>query len=111
MKQRAIVLVPFPFSDQRGFKIRPALVVSNDEFNKSSEDLIVCSLTTNRKNSRYLLPINEDNLEDGILYEPTCIKVENIFKVQKSAVINTIALINKTTFLKVNSLLSDLFKV
>ena len=32
IEQRDIVLLPFPFSDQSGFKVRPALVASNNTF-------------------------------------------------------------------------------
>lgn len=111
MRQRSIVLVPFSFSDQLGSKIRPALVVSNDEFNKSSEDIVICGLTTNLKSSKYSLKIELENLEEGILYEPSCVKVEHIVKIKKSLVIDTIALINKATFSKVNLLLTDLFRI
>jgi len=30
MKQRDILLVPFPFSGQSGIKVRPVVIVSND---------------------------------------------------------------------------------
>lgn len=111
MKQRSIVLVPFPYSDQLGVKIRPALVISNDEFNNSSEDLIVCAVTTNLKLSKYSLILDEKDFEQGILYQISAIKTETLFKVKKSLIIETIALINKATFSKVNLLLTDLFKV
>ncbi|MBI4152066.1 type II toxin-antitoxin system PemK/MazF family toxin [Candidatus Woesearchaeota archaeon] len=45
--QREIVLLPFPYSDLSGKKIRPVIVVSNDKFNSSSKDLIVCAITLN----------------------------------------------------------------
>ncbi|MBI2110159.1 type II toxin-antitoxin system PemK/MazF family toxin [Candidatus Woesearchaeota archaeon] len=40
IEQRDIVLIPFPFSDQTSKKVRPALVISNNLFNRS-QDLIV----------------------------------------------------------------------
>ncbi len=40
-----VVLVPFPFRDQRATKVRPALVVSGTAYN-SGGDLIVAAITT-----------------------------------------------------------------
>ncbi len=110
MKQRDIILVPFPFSDQSGQKVRPALIVSNDSFNKASNDLLVCAITTNLKPSKYSVLIGKKDIEDGILYEVSSIKVENIFKIQKSLVIKTIATIKDVTFSKVIEILFELFK-
>jgi len=42
-----LILVPFPFSDQSGRKVRPVIVISNNNFNKHSEDLIVVGVTSN----------------------------------------------------------------
>ncbi len=109
MKQRDIVLVPFPFADQSGKKIRPALIVSNDKFNQSSDDVIVCAVTSVVKPSRYSILINKEDIEDGFLYESCSIKVENIFKIKKSLVIKSIARINKSLLLKVVDILHILF--
>ena len=42
-KRGAIVLLPFPFSDQSSVKIRPAVVVSPDY---PSDDLLVVAVTS-----------------------------------------------------------------
>ncbi len=41
-KQREIVLVPFPYSDLSAVKRRPVLVISNDDYNISYPDILVC---------------------------------------------------------------------
>ncbi len=53
MKQKTIVLVPFPFSDQTGSKVRPALILSNNSFNKMSQDVLACAITSNITHSKY----------------------------------------------------------
>ncbi len=110
MKQRAIILVPFPFSDQSGQKIRPALVISNDTFNKTSQDLIVCSITSTFKPAQYSLIINQDDLEQGTLPSQSAIKVENIFKIEKSLIIKTIGTLQSSAFLKVIQLVHTLLQ-
>lgn len=42
-----IVLVPFPFTDLSGGKPRPALVMSDDAYNRASRDLILMQITGN----------------------------------------------------------------
>lgn len=44
-----IVLVPFPFTDQRGSKKRPAVVVSSAAYNTSRLDLILMAITSQIK--------------------------------------------------------------
>jgi mRNA interferase MazF len=42
-----VVLVPFPFTDLSGVKNRPALVVSAEEYNDTTGDLILAQITGN----------------------------------------------------------------
>lgn len=108
MKQRDIVLVPFPFADQSGQKVRPALIVSNDKFNQLSDDVIVCAITSTIKPSKYSIIINKNDLESGILYETSSIKIENIFKIKKSLIIKPIGTINKILFQRVVDIIHNL---
>ncbi|MBI4141384.1 type II toxin-antitoxin system PemK/MazF family toxin [Candidatus Woesearchaeota archaeon] len=110
VKQREIVLVPFPFSDQTGQKVRPALVLSNDVFNQTSDDVILCGLTTTIKQSKYTIIITPDDIEEGVLYEKSAIKVESILKIDKTLIIKSFARLNKETFSHVISTLSEIFK-
>lgn len=110
MKQADIILVPFPFSDQSGEKVRPALILSNDKFNKTSDDVIVCAITTTLKPTRYTLVIDKEDFKDGILYEKSAIKVETIVKINKEFVLKTIGTIKQITFSKVVDLLIGLAK-
>ncbi|MBI2766460.1 MAG: type II toxin-antitoxin system PemK/MazF family toxin [Chloroflexi bacterium] len=42
-----VVLVPFPFTDQSGQKVRPAIVLSGEVHNSVRPDIIVGALTSN----------------------------------------------------------------
>ena len=50
-----MLLVPFPFSDQSGKKVRPVIVLSNNDFNTNSEDIIVVGITSNIIKDKYSL--------------------------------------------------------
>jgi mRNA interferase MazF len=41
-----IILVPFPFTDLSSIKQRPALVVSSDALNATSDDVLVAAITS-----------------------------------------------------------------
>ena len=55
IEQKDLLLVPFPFSDQSGRKVRPVIVISNNEFNKYSEDVIVIGVTSNILKDKYTI--------------------------------------------------------
>jgi len=95
MKQRDLLLVPFPFSDQSGRKVRPVVVISNDEFNENSEDLLVVGVTSNIFRDRYSIILTNDDLEEGRLVTLCYIKSENILKIDKEFVIKKIGKIRK----------------
>jgi len=44
----AIVLVPFPFTDQSASKRRPAVVISKRAYNRARPDIVVMAVTSQR---------------------------------------------------------------
>ena len=95
IEQRDLLLVPFPFSDQSGRKIRPVVVISNNSFNGSSEDVIVVGATSNIKKDRYALSMTNNDLEEGKLFTNCMIKVENILRLEKGLIIKKIGKISE----------------
>ena len=110
IKQRDIILVNFPFSDQYGGKVRPALVISNNSFNASGEDVVICAITGILKETKYSLGIDSDDIEEGKLYDKSLIKVETLVKRKKSLILKRIAILKELTFKKVQTLIYDLIK-
>lgn len=108
ISQRDFLLVPFPFSDQSGRKVRPVIVVSNDLFNSHSSDLIVVGVTSNVKKERYSLSLENKDLEEGKLISSCIIKTDNILKLEKDLIIKRIGKIKESKLDEVLSLLNDL---
>ncbi|QLH09442.1 type II toxin-antitoxin system PemK/MazF family toxin [Candidatus Nitrosotenuis sp. DW1] len=54
--QRDVVLAPFPFSDLSQSKFRPAIIMSNNNYNRKFQDFIAIPLTSNptQENIRWL---------------------------------------------------------
>jgi mRNA interferase MazF len=90
IEQRDLLLVPFPFSDQKGRKVRPVIVISNNEFNINSEDVLVVGVTSNISKDKYTIYLTNKDLDEGKLYTPCCIKAENILKINKDIILKKI---------------------
>lgn len=109
VSQKDLILLPFPFSDKSGSKVRPALILSNNKFNLS-EDIIICAITSNLDNNNFSVNLNNNNLESGTLYEPSLIKPGTILKIKKELIISKIGKIKNTLFKKVIFKLNQILK-
>jgi len=110
LKQRDIILVPFPFSDRSGQKVRPALIISNNKFNQSGEDVVVCAMTSNLKSSKYSSIISPGDIEGGLLHEKSLVRADAILKIKKVFVIKRIAALNQNKFSEIITVLGELVK-
>ncbi len=100
-EQGEIVIVPFPFSDLRSVKKRPVLVLSKKEDNMVSDDIITCGITSNIKESKYSVLIENKNLDRGQIPMKSRIKVNKLFTLDKRIVEKSVGKINKETFIRV----------
>ncbi len=109
INQKDIVLLPYPFTDLQGAKVRPALVVSNDALNRKSEDCILVPLTTVLKEEPYSIIITPADLSFGKLIQQSRIRVDKIFSVQKRLIITRIGTLKEDIFEKVKDELGNIF--
>lgn len=77
MKKGSIVLIPFPFTDLKGSKIRPAVVL-----NKSGLDVTICFITSELKwkteHDIFVFPSDDNGL-----------KVPSLIRISKIATIDS----------------------
>ncbi len=110
MKQREIYLVPFPFSDFSGRKVRPVIVVSNDSFNLSSADVVVCAITSTLKSDTYCVPLLKADIVEGELHTACLVKVQSLLKVDKRLLLKKIGTLSPKKFTVIQEKLHDLFE-
>ena len=108
INQKEVVLLPYPFSNFEGMKVRPALVVSNESFNRKSADCIMVPLTTVIKDEPYSVIIDNEDMDSGKLVKPSRVRVDKIFAVEKNLVTMKIGIINNKTFEKIKA---EIFKM
>ena len=79
VKQGDIVLIRFPFSDLSGAKVRPALVISNNKYNKEKLNCVVLAMTSNLSKSDYKVIVESKDLASGSLPVKSAIRVDKPF--------------------------------
>lgn len=110
IEQRDLLLVPFPFSDQSGRKVRPVVVISNNSFNNHSEDVIVVGATSNTTKERYAVSLTGKDLEGGTLFTNCMLKVENILRLEKGLIIKKIGKLSEKKLREVILVLDTIIK-
>ncbi|PWA11949.1 MazF family transcriptional regulator [Pueribacillus theae] len=85
-KHGDILLIFVPFTDLSTSKQRPVLVVSNDLYNKYSDDLLVAAITSNLKNIDYSVIIQTQDLDNGELRKTSAIRADKLYTLSKHIV-------------------------
>ena len=91
MKRGDVVIVEFPYTDGRASKIRPALVVQNNDDNTRLRDTVVALITGNisRANEATHCLIDPRKLEGASsgLHGSSCVLCGHLYTVRQSLVI------------------------
>ncbi len=109
LKQGSIALVDFSYSNLKEAKFRPALVISNFDYNENSMDVLVMRVTSRSREEGWKVEIMRDDLEEGTLdIEPSYVKVDSIFTVEKRIIRKVVARLNDE---KIEEIKGQFFKL
>ncbi|MEK6919261.1 MAG: type II toxin-antitoxin system PemK/MazF family toxin [Nanoarchaeota archaeon] len=100
VKQRDLVLVSYPFSDVELSKVRPAIVISNDDFNRDCPDCLLVPLTSVLKNAYCTLEIHQEDLESGKLLKPSKVRAGKFFTMNQQSIMMNIGKVKQEFFTK-----------
>jgi mRNA interferase MazF len=70
----AVILVPFPFTDQTTTKKRPAVVVSSTEYNAERPDIVLLAITSQIRPIPAFGEVFVSNWQEAGLIKPSAIK-------------------------------------
>ena len=73
-----IVLVPFPFTNLKSNKRRPAVVVSSRAYNARNPDAWCCAMTSNLDNTAHSVLVSQRDLGEGRLPVDSRIKADKL---------------------------------
>jgi mRNA interferase MazF len=110
LKQRAVVLIRFPFSDLESSKVRPVIVISNDNYNRRSRDFIAIPMTSqipvlSSTATTTIVRITNTELEEGELRKQSIAKVDRITSLDQNLIKLQIGRIKKQTFSELKEVL------
>lgn len=101
-----IVLVPFPFTDLSGQKVRPALIL----YAGRSEDCIVAFISSaRRKQGRFTVPIRATS--GNGLKTDSVIRLDKLATLQKKVVLGELGRVEREMLVGVDTALRKLLKL
>jgi len=88
----SVVLVTFPFSNLKGQKVRPALVLANVEFG----NLVLCQITSKPYTSKIAICIKSKDFAEGSLPVVSFVRPDKLFTADKTIIKNVNQLLSRT---------------
>jgi len=99
-----VVLVSFPFSNLKGQKLRPALVLSKAEF----DNLILCQITSKPYSSKLAIRIDRNSFKRGKLPIVSYVRPDKLFTADAIIIRKTAG---QLTLSKTNLILKSVRKI
>ncbi|MFH1255905.1 MAG: type II toxin-antitoxin system PemK/MazF family toxin [Candidatus Diapherotrites archaeon] len=106
MNQKDIVLARFPYTNLVDYKIRPAVIVSNEKFNSIHAYLLACPITSKSTLHEYELELTVGNFS-GDLKEKSFVRADGVTAIEKDLILKEIGTISDSLF---NSLKERIMK-
>ncbi len=107
-EQGDIILVPVPFTDLSSQKRRPVIVISNNQYNQQSLDVVVVAMTSRPLQTPYGFTITNNELEKGSLNRPGQVRVDKIYTLSQSLIVKTFGRVDANVMERINQLLVKL---
>ncbi len=106
MRQGDIVTIEFPFSDLSQRKVRPALIISNDRYNKH-KNVILAGIYGKKK--PFSIQLTNEGLVEKRLNKESFISLQNIFSAERSLIGKSIDRLKPALLARVLRELDDCF--
>jgi mRNA interferase MazF len=100
-----VVVLPFPQTNLRAGKRRPALVVAE----LTGDDLILCQITTQARSDAYSIPLVATDFDRGRLAVDSFIRSNRLFTVDHSVVLYVAAKVTDAKLQEARAVLRALF--
>jgi len=108
-EQGNIIIANILYSQQIGFKRRPVLVISNSDYNKHSEDLIVLSVSSTPAKAKYDVKLTNKDLEEGELRVESKILVDFPTTIEKKLITQNIGKLSKQKLKEAKQKIKELY--
>ncbi len=101
----SVVIVTFPFSNLKGQKLRPALVVAKVEF----DNFILCQITSKDYSSSTAIRITPEDFTRGNLAVTSFVRPDKLFTADRTIIKDSVGLVNLKVKEKILKSIQELF--
>lgn len=101
-----IVLVPFPFTDQTTTKKRPAVIISSNNYNNASPDIVIMAITSQTEKTFRIGECMIRKWEEAGLLKPSSIKPA-ISTIEQKLVLKKLGRLSSEDLDAMNKVLQD----
>ncbi|MBE2225338.1 MAG: type II toxin-antitoxin system PemK/MazF family toxin [Anaerolineae bacterium] len=102
----SIVIIPFPFSDLSGTKLRPALVLAET----GHDDWLLCQITSNAYIDSDAIRLSDTSLSAGTLNQTSFARPMKLFTANADLIVKRVAILNDETFHKILTVIIELLQ-
>lgn len=103
-----VVLFPFPYTNLKGQKLRPCLVLS-DEMN---DDILLCQITSQKvKADEFSIELKKDETIDGTLIIDSFIRCNMLFTCDKSDIKKVICRVDEEKYIKISLMINRIISI
>ncbi|MHC4197452.1 MAG: type II toxin-antitoxin system PemK/MazF family toxin [Planctomycetota bacterium] len=114
MKRGDVVLIRFPFTDLSSTKVRPALIISNENYNSKQDDVVLLLITSNVSRvspDDGILDSNDTEFKDTGLKQTSAFRVGKIQTLNKKLINSRLGLVGSNTLSKIEVRLRNLLQL
>jgi len=108
MRKGVVVLIPFPFTDLSGMKVRPAVIL---RASAHTEDCIVAFISSAPLKRKRAFNVELQPSKQNGLKTKSYIKLDKLATLQKGIVLGELGNIDNTTMQNIDMLLKKLFSL
>ena len=105
LRAGSIVLVTFPFSNLKGQKVRPALVLANVEF----ENFVLCQITSKSYTSKIAICVKSKDFSKGGLPVLSYVRPDKLFTADSTIIKNVVGQLTPGARIKILKSVRGLF--
>jgi mRNA interferase MazF len=110
LSQGDIVLVPVPFTDLSSNRRRPVIVISNDAYHNSGEDMVVVAMTSNPRVTPYSFVISNSDLVQGTLNRPGTVRADKIYTLSRKIIVKNFGRVSNAVLDEIRKILAVIIK-
>ncbi len=104
-----IVILELPFTDLVGKKLRPVLVLSSENLNCVSADIVVAKISSSQHLPDFEVILTPKDLEKGKLKKTSYIHCHSIFTIEKNLIIKKVGRLRHEKYIEVKNIIKKVF--